>query len=134
MRWLLLALERALKKKLPGAEKLRIAAEVGSDLPLFLFGGTVLGVGRGEEVYPLPDLPSVCCVVATPEIGVSTPKAFADWDAMTGAGGPLPERARARLESGRPEAPARPARTAEGGRPHASRGGSKLTPSPPPIE
>ncbi len=78
----LLALERALKKKLPGAEKLRIAAEVGSDLPLFLVGGTVLGVGRGEEVYPLPDLPSACCVVATPEIGVSTPKAFADWDAM----------------------------------------------------
>ena len=54
----LLALERALKKKLPGAERLRIAAEVGSDLPLFLVGGTVLGVGRGEEVYPLPDLPS----------------------------------------------------------------------------
>ena len=78
----LLALERALKKYLSGAERLRIAAEVGSDLPLFLVGGTVLGVGRGEEVYPLPDLPSVCCVVATPEIGVSTPEAFGDWDAM----------------------------------------------------
>jgi 4-diphosphocytidyl-2-C-methyl-D-erythritol kinase len=81
----LLALERVLKKKLPGAERLRVAAEVGSDLPLFLVGGTVLGVGHGEEVYPLPDLPSVCCVVATPEIGVSTPGAFADWDAMNGA-------------------------------------------------
>src|SRR5271165_6067126 len=78
----LLALERALKKELPGAERLRIASEVGSDLPLFLVGGTVLGVGRGEEVYPLPDLPSTHCVVATPEIGVSTPEAFADWGAM----------------------------------------------------
>lgn len=78
----LLALERALKKRLPGADKLRIAAEVGSDLPLFLMGGTSLGVGRGEEVYPLPDFPSVPCVIATPEIGVSTPKAFADWDAL----------------------------------------------------
>jgi 4-diphosphocytidyl-2-C-methyl-D-erythritol kinase len=78
----LLALERALKKYLPGPERLRMAAEVGSDLPLFLVGGTVLGVGRGEEVYPLPDLPSVCCVVATPQIGVSTPQAFRDWDAM----------------------------------------------------
>ena len=76
----LLGLERALKKELPGPERLRIAAEVGSDLPLFLVGGTVLGVGRGEEVYPLPDLPAIACVVATPEIGVSTPKAFADWD------------------------------------------------------
>jgi len=78
----LLALERALKKQLPGPEKLRIAAEVGSDLPLFMVGGTVLGVGHGEEVYPLPDLGVVPCVVAIPEIGVSTPKAFADWDAM----------------------------------------------------
>jgi 4-diphosphocytidyl-2-C-methyl-D-erythritol kinase len=78
----LLGLERALKKQLPPSEKLRIAAEVGSDLPLFLVGGTVLGVGRGEEVYPLPDLPAIACVVATPEIGVSTPKAFAEWDAL----------------------------------------------------
>ncbi|HTA23921.1 MAG TPA: 4-(cytidine 5'-diphospho)-2-C-methyl-D-erythritol kinase [Terriglobales bacterium] len=77
----LLALERALKKELPGPKKLRIAAEVGSDLPLFLVGGTVLGIGRGEEVYPLEDLSAVACVVVTPEIGVSTPKAFADWDA-----------------------------------------------------
>ncbi len=83
----LIALERALKQKLPGAEKLRIAAEVGSDLPLFLVGGTVLGVGRGEEVYPLPDLPATVCVVATPEIGVSTPQAFTDWDGMI-AGAP----------------------------------------------
>ena len=76
----LLGLERALKKSLPLAEKLKIAAEVGSDLPLFLIGGTVLGVGRGEQVYPLPDLPVMGCVVVTPEVGVSTPKAFADWD------------------------------------------------------
>src|SRR5580704_14895343 len=82
----LLALERALKKGLPGPERLRIAAEVGSDLPLFLVGGTVLGVGRGEEVYPLPDLPAISCVVATPEIGVSTPKAFADWDLLVARG------------------------------------------------
>jgi len=116
----LLALERALQKKLPGAERLRIAAEVGSDLPLFFVGGTVLGVGHGEEVYPLQDLPSVCCVVATPEIGVSTPQAFADWDAMMG----LEEEYAAELRS---------ARTAEGGRPHVDRADarSKLTPSPP---
>jgi 4-diphosphocytidyl-2-C-methyl-D-erythritol kinase len=76
----LLGLERALNRELAAAERLRIAAEVGSDLPLFLVGGTVLGVGRGEEVYPLPDLPAMPCVIATPEIGVSTPKAFADWD------------------------------------------------------
>ena len=76
----LLALERALGKKLPAAERLRIAAEVGSDIPLFLIGGTVLGGGRGEEVYPLPDFPPTACVIALPDIAISTPKAFADWD------------------------------------------------------
>jgi 4-diphosphocytidyl-2-C-methyl-D-erythritol kinase len=78
----LLALELTLKRYLEGAERLRIAAEVGSDLPLFLIGGTVLGVGRGEEVYPLPDLPAMPCVITLPEVAVSTPKAFQDWDEL----------------------------------------------------
>ncbi|MGA9814513.1 MAG: 4-(cytidine 5'-diphospho)-2-C-methyl-D-erythritol kinase [Terriglobales bacterium] len=156
----LLALERALKKKLSGAERLRLAAEVGSDLPLFLVGGTVLGVGHGEEVYPLPDLPSVCCVVATPEIGVSTPQAFADWDEMM-AGGPSgtereghdgkrdhglrrqreghdfsratnAQRDQA-ASAAEGAAELRSARTAEGGRPHVdpADASSKLTPSSP---
>jgi len=76
----MLGIERALKAQLPGTERLKIAASVGSDLPLFVLGGTVLGVERGEAVYPLPDLPATDCVVAFPEIGVSTPRAFADWD------------------------------------------------------
>jgi 4-diphosphocytidyl-2-C-methyl-D-erythritol kinase len=117
----LLALERALKKQLPGAERLRIAAEVGSDLPLFLVGGTVLGVGRGEEVYPLVDLPAVACVVATPEVGISTPKAFADWDRLCGAGALARE---AELRSGGPGQRPGPTQPLP---PHMS----KLTPSSP---
>jgi 4-diphosphocytidyl-2-C-methyl-D-erythritol kinase len=84
----LLGLERVLRKKLPAHERLQIASEVGSDLPLFFIGGAVLGVGRGEEVYPLPELPTIPCVVALPGIAVSTPKAFADWDSLCGAGAP----------------------------------------------
>jgi 4-diphosphocytidyl-2-C-methyl-D-erythritol kinase len=76
----LLALERELKRELPWPDKFRLAAQVGSDLPVFLIGGTVLGVGRGEEVYPLPELPAMSCVLATPDIAVSTPQAFSDWD------------------------------------------------------
>ena len=78
----MVALERALRTKLSGTARLRIAADVGSDLPLFLVGGTALGVGRGEEVYPLADLPSLAMVVVMPEVGVSTAQAFADWDAL----------------------------------------------------
>src|SRR5260221_6936766 len=76
----MLALEKELKKQLTPEERLRIASEVGSDLPLFLIGGTVLGTGRGEQVYALEDLPSFHCVLATPQVGVSTPAAFAEWD------------------------------------------------------
>jgi 4-diphosphocytidyl-2-C-methyl-D-erythritol kinase len=79
----MIGIERALKKSLTGEARLRIAAAVGSDLPLFVVGGTVLGVGRGEEVYPLEDLPSTAMVVVTPEVGVSTPQAFRDWDELT---------------------------------------------------
>ena len=78
----MLAMERALGITLSPQDKLRIAAEVGSDLPLFLIGGTVLGVGRGEEVFPLPDLPPLHVVVVTPPVGVSTPRAFGRWDEL----------------------------------------------------
>lgn len=65
-----------------GARLLELAARVGSDVPLFLIGGTVLGVDRGQEVYPLPDIDATWCVVAAPAVGVSTPQAFRDWDAL----------------------------------------------------
>jgi 4-diphosphocytidyl-2-C-methyl-D-erythritol kinase len=86
----MLGLERALKRQLPAEDRLRIASEVGSDLPLFLVGGTVLGTGRGEQVLPIQDLPSEACVVVTPAIGVSTPQAFADWDALCESSGKTP--------------------------------------------
>ena len=114
----LLALERALKKPLAATEKLRIAAEVGSDLPLFLVGGTVLGVGRGEQVYPLPDLPAIPCVVVTPEVGVSTPNAFAEWDRRTGGAGGAALAAASLQLTGKKPAGLHPARTDEGVRPH----------------
>ncbi len=82
----LLAIERLVGKELAPEERLLLAAEVGSDLPLFLVGGTVLGVGRGEEVYPVEDLPALDCVAVMPDVAISTPKAFADWDAKNQAG------------------------------------------------
>jgi 4-diphosphocytidyl-2-C-methyl-D-erythritol kinase len=69
------------------AWRMEIAAKVGSDVPLFLIGGTILGLDRGQQVSPLPDLEPVWCVVATPELGVSTPQAFRDWDRLCAAEG-----------------------------------------------
>ncbi|HVW76632.1 MAG TPA: 4-(cytidine 5'-diphospho)-2-C-methyl-D-erythritol kinase [Alloacidobacterium sp.] len=78
----LIGLEHQLGEQLAVADTLKIAAEVGSDVPLFLIGGAVLGLGRGEQVFPMPDLPETHCVVALPSVGVSTPQAFRDWDAL----------------------------------------------------
>src|SRR3984957_15486668 len=80
----LLGFQKAANKSLPAEQQLQLAAEVGSDLPLFLIGGMVLGVGRGERVFPLQELPPTACVIVTPEGGVSTPEAFAAWDEKFG--------------------------------------------------
>jgi 4-diphosphocytidyl-2-C-methyl-D-erythritol kinase len=88
----LIALERELSQPtwalnpgpwtLPGPVRLTVAAQVGSDVPLFLLGGSVLGLGHGEQVYPLPDLPVTPCVLAIPSVGVSTAAAFRALDAQ----------------------------------------------------
>jgi len=85
----MIGIEKALKTQLAPHDRLRIASEVGSDLPLFLVGGTVLGCGRGEEVWPMPDLPAWDIVIATPNIGVSTPDAFRRWDELVQDNGKL---------------------------------------------
>jgi 4-diphosphocytidyl-2-C-methyl-D-erythritol kinase len=79
-------------------QKLDLPAQIGSDVPLFLIGGTVLGVDRGQEVYPLPDIEPVWCTVAVPEVGVSTPQAFRDWDAYCAANGLTAKASADRLE------------------------------------
>ncbi len=76
----LLGLERELGLELPPDRRLALAERVGSDVPLFLVGGTVYGHHRGERVLPYPDLSSVPCVVAVPRLGSSTPLAFKAWD------------------------------------------------------
>ena len=77
--------------------RMDLAAQVGSDVPLFLIGGTVLGLDRGQKVSLLPDIEPVWCVVATPEIGVSTPQAFRDWDALCAAEGLTAEASQVKL-------------------------------------
>ncbi len=54
-----------------------IAASLGADVPFFLHGGRALGIGRGDEIYPLPDIPKRVVLVVSPrEIGVRTADAY----------------------------------------------------------
>ena len=91
--------ELGLGTSFPGRIKshLDIAAQVGSDVPLFLIGGTILGVDHGQEVYPLPDIPETWCLIAVPALGISTPQAFRDWDALCAAEGLTAEASAAKL-------------------------------------
>ena len=65
------------KKKLAPAQMMEVAASLGADVPFFLFGGRALGVNRGDEVYPLQDIPKMHLLVVVPrDIRVPTPDAF----------------------------------------------------------
>jgi 4-diphosphocytidyl-2-C-methyl-D-erythritol kinase len=57
-----------------------VAAGIGADVAFFLSGGTVLGLGRGEEIYPLVDLPPHWIVIVHPPFGVSTAEAYSWYD------------------------------------------------------
>ena len=54
----------------------KIAAAIGSDVPFFLVGGTALGAGRGEEVYPIGDVFCDTLLLASPGTSVSTASAY----------------------------------------------------------
>lgn len=63
-----------------------VAGGIGSDVPFFLSGGTALGLGRGEEIYPLVDLPVHWVVIVRPAFGVSTAEAYGWYDEDRAAG------------------------------------------------
>ena len=54
----------------------RIGADLGSDVPFFIRGGTAVIAGRGERVSPLPDAEQLWLVVAKPAVSVPTPAVF----------------------------------------------------------
>lgn len=64
-------------RSLPMEQLLRIGAELGSDVPFFLLGGTALGLGRGTELYPIPDVAAEHVVLLTPEVHSQTAAAYA---------------------------------------------------------
>ena len=72
----LIGLARAWRVPLQPAQFTDIAATLGADVPFFLSGGTALGLGRGDEVYPLADLPRHWIVLLIPGFGVSTSEAY----------------------------------------------------------
>ncbi len=73
----LLALPFLFRKPLPIEKLMELAADLGSDVPFFLLGGAAVGLGRGTELYPLPDIPAQPALLIAPGIHVSTKEAYA---------------------------------------------------------
>jgi 4-diphosphocytidyl-2-C-methyl-D-erythritol kinase len=73
---ILLALPALLGKSL-SLEKLHdMAVSLGSDVAFFLFGGSAVGLGRGSELYPLPELAKQKGLLAAPGLHIPTPDAY----------------------------------------------------------
>jgi 4-diphosphocytidyl-2-C-methyl-D-erythritol kinase len=89
----LLGLRRLWKLRVPDERMHALAATLGSDVPFFLVGGTALGLGRGEEVYPLESLPRYWVVLVIPPFGIATKDAYQwlDERAWTASVSYLPE-------------------------------------------
>jgi 4-diphosphocytidyl-2-C-methyl-D-erythritol kinase len=68
---------RLVKKQLPRERLFALGASLGADVPFFLEGGRALGIGKGDEIYPLPDIPKRHLLVVSPKsIHVPTPDAY----------------------------------------------------------
>ena len=73
----LIALLKLTGKRMEGARLAEIASRLGADVPFFLRGGRALGIGRGDEIYPLPDVARASILVVSPsDIAVPTRDAY----------------------------------------------------------
>jgi len=86
----LVGLLRLTGKRIEAARLLAIASGLGADVPFFLHGGRALGIGRGDEIYPLPDVARRPVLVISPhDIAVPTKDAY-QWlsEELTNEGDP----------------------------------------------
>jgi 4-diphosphocytidyl-2-C-methyl-D-erythritol kinase len=74
---MLLALPVLAGREIPLPRLLELGVRLGSDVPFFLLGGAAVGIGRGAELFPLPDAASAAAgLLVAPELPVSTREAY----------------------------------------------------------
>lgn len=79
----LYCLNKIYETNLTDRELAVIGNKVGADIPFSLTGGTAVTLGTGNVIAPVTDLPECYIVLAKPEQDVSTPEAYAEYDALT---------------------------------------------------
>jgi 4-diphosphocytidyl-2-C-methyl-D-erythritol kinase len=72
----------------PSVEVEAVARGLGADVPYFLYGGTALGTGRGDDIRPLAELPACTLWLALAPISCSSAEVFgalaSAWEGLTG--------------------------------------------------
>jgi 4-diphosphocytidyl-2-C-methyl-D-erythritol kinase len=93
----LVGLDRLWDLQTPHDQLLGLAAELGSDVPFAIVGGTALGTGRGEDVAGVPDPGTWWWVVVPADEGLSTPEVYRRFDELYPDASPTPPSADALL-------------------------------------
>jgi 4-diphosphocytidyl-2-C-methyl-D-erythritol kinase len=75
----LLALDSLFQTHLEREALAQLAAELGSDVPFFVYQSAAWISGRGETVSPVASLPAVPLLLVKPPFGVPTPWAYSQW-------------------------------------------------------
>lgn len=81
----LVALNELWRGGLTRAQLAEIGAQLGSDVPFFLTGGTAWGRGRGTEIVPVDDIEAPFLLLVNPRLEVPTPAAYREFDRLTSA-------------------------------------------------
>jgi 4-diphosphocytidyl-2-C-methyl-D-erythritol kinase len=84
----LVGLARLWRVEVTKREMVGLAMNLGSDVPFFLVGGTALGIGRGEEVYPIEQARCEHLLLVNPGFAVSTAGAYGRLSRLTRAESP----------------------------------------------
>lgn len=79
----LYCLNKIFNANLTITELAEIGANVGADIPFSLTGGTAIALNTGNVIAPVKDLPECYIVLCKPDQDVSTPEAYAQFDALT---------------------------------------------------
>ncbi len=79
----LYCLNKIYETKLSQKELCAVGNKVGADIPFSLTGGTAVTLGTGNVIAPVTDLPQCYIVLAKPDQDVSTPEAYAEFDALS---------------------------------------------------
>lgn len=78
----LIGLNRLWETNLPMEQLLKLGLAIGADVPFLLTGGLARVGGIGEEIHPLPALPSIPLVIVQPCQALSTKEIFTAYDTL----------------------------------------------------